>query len=411
MNMMNKNQIVKISFMVFSLFIFCLLYITSPSHNASFYYKIIRSQEDPKDIFIIPESEKEEIFNCKSSKTMSNDDCLRAFYFNYTIKNGPEKAFAHLARLQLDFPEMLPGCHYISHGIGHANLQVYKGNPEKAFEVMQKSGYFKNIATCGNGYYHGVIEEFSKGVKSVDEMIVRLKSVCGNATIKKTGNCFHGVGHAAVVELLNLKEALWVCDGLTEDKVDLFSCHTGVFMEAAGTIEPDYVSVKNGVMIYNLCDSVDKKYRPACYMEQSSGEAYSNNRDNYTRNIGFCKHIKDDLNRMSCIKLNAIRSVRISRYDKIYEMCANTTTKYEQVMCTAVVAQRIGGSIDVTMKNPLAIKAAKDICRTLDIYGQIQCMNIGFAERKRLFYVSEDDLKFKPLTLKMIKRLFDSFPQ
>jgi hypothetical protein len=27
---------------------------------------------------------------------------------------------------------------------------------------MQNNTFFKNVATCGNGYYHGVIEEYAK---------------------------------------------------------------------------------------------------------------------------------------------------------------------------------------------------------------------------------------------------------
>jgi hypothetical protein len=377
---------------------------------SSYYYNIIKTQENIDSDFTLKDDEMKEIFACKELKNKNTksqyEDCLRAFYTEYTVANGPERAFMHLAKVEKEYPDLLPGCHYISHGIGHGTLRLNKNDVAKAYEILNTKDYFKNVATCGNGYFHGVIEEYAKNTKDKDELIKLLKPICANPKTKN--NCYHGVGHAAVVQLdYEIKDALYVCDGLTDDPINLFGCHTGAFMEIGQYGIDELFKVENGKTKFVMCDSMDVKYRTACYMEQSSySEWFTKEPRNYTRNIGFCKQIENNLYRMSCIKLNAIRAIRISRYEKIAEMCANTSSNAERVMCTAIIADRMGGSIDKSKKKSVYSQGVKDTCATLPFYLQLQCQELVFDASDRLFYTSPRDLSMPEVSMKRFENFF-----
>ena len=161
--------------------------------------------------------------------------------------------------------------------------------------------------------------------------------------------------------------------------------------------EMDIAEVKDGKLKLVFCDAQQKKYQPACYMEQSSTfENYSTEPRNYTRNMGFCKQFDDPLNRMACVKLFAIRSVRIAHYKDVYSMCMNTSTTQERIMCTAVAASKIARSRDKTSGDEYR-DIIHSVCTTLNPLYASYCMNLAFVERTRLFYTSEADLGFSTL--------------
>jgi hypothetical protein len=365
------------------------------------FYKIIDTQEALRDDVPVTEGDLAAIVGCQKIPDLNLngiENCRRAFYDAYTMKHGGVVAFAHLARLQRDHPDLLPSCHYISHGIGHAVLRLNNNNPFAAFSFMQESGVFKNIATCGNGFFHGVIEEVAKNTTDKDALVDLLQPICSDPKIDSIGNCYHGVGHAAMIQTdYNLPDVLYICDRISTRPESIFSCHTGGFMEYA-QVFTDVVNVENQRMNFILCDALEKKYQAPCYLEQSSYfEQYSNDRRNYTRNIGFCRQIQDTLNRMACVKLFAIRAVRLVHYNEIYDMCQNTSTMAERVMCTAVIADRIASSVDRTRQTDQYRNMADAVCGTLNFVYAPQCKKLVYKERGRLFYTSDLDLRLSPV--------------
>ena len=367
----------------------------------SSYYAIIDSQEKTQDDVIITDSDTKEIDRCRTenpTQSTKANECMRAFYDQYAMQHGIEMAFEHLARLQKERPDLLQSCHYVSHGIGHAALRLYDDNPYKAFTVMQSRSFYKNVATCGNGFFHGVIEEVAKGVITKDELVKKLGAICANDSITEKGGCFHGIGHAAMIQTeYNVGDALAICDGVSVRDNDAFACYSGSFMEYA-QVFTDGVTITDKKVNFTLCDSLDEKYQPACYLEQSSFfDVYAKEKGNYTKNIVFCKQIENDVNRMACIKLFAIRSVRLEHYHDIYDMCLNTETGYERVMCTAVIAEKIASSVDDTRATEEYRNVVGGVCGTLNPLYARYCNDLVFRRGQQLFFTSEADLHFPPV--------------
>lgn len=374
-------------------------YIFIPKQDTSHYYSILSNQEDVLSATVLTETQKQELFECTKSlrgkKVDSEDNCVRSFYQEYTIKHGVQEAFSHLSLVQKLYPTMLPDCHYIAHGIGHGAVEINHGSAYKAFIIMDNSNFFKNLITCGNGYYHGVVEEVSEGLESKEDIARVLKPVCTSVatTTIAYGNCYHGIGHAAAVDLKGeMRDALYVCDTVSGDPNNRFSCYTGVFMEVGTDASVD---VKKGVARFVECDQYERPYRQACYLEQTSlMEHFSREPRNYTRNMGFCKQIISDIDRMACIKLFTIRAVRISRYEDVKSVCLNTSTRLEKEMCAAVFAYRIGASIDKTKSEGVYRSTINDVCGLFDPLTNLRCRyNVA---KGSLFTVSERDLKEVP---------------
>ncbi|MEN9560829.1 MAG: hypothetical protein RIQ56_102, partial [Candidatus Parcubacteria bacterium] len=138
-----------------------------------------------------------------------------------------------------------------------------------------------------------------------------------------------------------------------------------------------------------------KKYQPACYLEQSGAfEQLNPEKSDYTRTMGYCRQIRDPLNRMACVKLFAIRAVRIEHYTDIANMCANTSSSEERVMCTAVAGEKIASSMDTRLNPQLFRDAITDTCATLPVSLAFQCQNLALHQRKQLFVTSSADLTF-----------------
>ncbi len=376
-------------------------------------YGTIESQETIRDDVPVTTEEFAVIENC-SPAVLGNrnraEECMRNFYDDYTMQHGGDEAFAHLARLQKEHPALLPSCHYISHGIGHAVLRLSGSDPFKAFEFMELHNAFKNVVTCGNGFFHGVIEEIAKDTRDKDALVALLQPICASNKIKNRGNCYHGVGHAAAIQTeYDIPDMLYICDHISVRPEDVFGCHTGGFMEYAQA-NTGNVAVEDQKMKFLICDAQEEKYQPACYLEHSSHfEAFTSKPHNYTRNIGFCKQIDNEVNRMACIKLFAIRAVRIVRYADVREMCLNTSSRYERVMCTAVMADRIAGSADSTRDTAQYHQAVKDICATMNPVFAAHCVYIVEQGGKRLFYTTAQDLQFStPRELQFESRMLES---
>lgn len=369
-----------------------------PRHSAGYYYDIIRNQESVMSGTVMTEEDKSALLGCET------DECYRKYFDEYTMGNGVARAFSLLALYQKEFPERIRGCHYISHGIGHASLRLHNNDFVATFDVLESSQYYKNIATCGNGYFHGVVEEFVKDAHDELSLAQLLRQTCEG---HGSASCYHGAGHAATLQLADdIPGAIRVCNAITDKESNRFECHTGIFMQQSSLAS---VTVENGIMNFAMCDKQTQPYQTACYLEQSSlYERYTKNPEDYVRNMGFCKQIADPINRMACVKLFAIRSVRIGYFEDVRGMCKNTSTKEERVMCTAVTAWKLAKSIDQKSPEYDYSKIVWDICSTiLTPLARIQCYDLVMNRPNQLFYTSVADLTIPSISRRILKSVYN----
>jgi hypothetical protein len=269
---------------------------------------------------------------------------------------------------------------------------MQKNNPFRAFSLLDGTGLYKNIVTCGNGYFHGVIEEVARDAKTPHQLAKILAPICADGRIRTKGNCYHGVGHAAMIQTeYKTSEALSVCEQVASSVRDKFICNAGAFMEYA-QLYP-VLAMNNGELQFTVCDALPSSYQPACYLEHSAALEKISSKEpfSYLNVIGNCRAIKNPTNRMACIKLFAIRSVRIARTVDIQSMCKNTSTRAEQVMCTAVVADRIGGSLDAARTTIRYRHAVKAVCATVGVLYAPQCEYLVLMRSSKLFYTEDSD--------------------
>ncbi len=151
--------------------------------------------------------------------------CFQQAFGNLAYDDGPNAALKKLAELSSTDPIVQGGCHPIAHKIGAGGLLHFEGDVGKAFA--------DGDATCGSGYYHGLLQWKLAGV-SADEVGGVAATACEDEEIKSNAfiyyQCDQGLVHCLMLYTrLDLPKALDYCHHLnTEfDKVD---CSGGVFM-------------------------------------------------------------------------------------------------------------------------------------------------------------------------------------
>jgi hypothetical protein len=327
--------------------------------------------------------------------------CFAKFYEQYTKENGLEKAFSHLAFLNKDFPEYFEACHIITHGIGHAELQNNDGDVAKSLlQVNMQNPLYKNMSTCANGYFHGIIEEYLKDVKDENTLIDKSRLICNESLYDKKslseGGCFHGVGHALYLQLdYDWDKSLKLCDSITENKSDRYNCYTGVLMEDImdSKQEEIFTHIKNDNLYkfnFKRCESLDEIYKPACYMEVSVlFENLSENKNDYSLNISFCKYLANETYKMACIKQMAYRAIT-NFYMFPGKMCNVLENDNQKIICLATYAYRLAGSINET--DEYKQKIWDDICSYANDKKGV-CLNLS-KKTYILYRTSFEDKEF-----------------
>jgi hypothetical protein len=94
------------------------------------------------------------------------------------------------------------------------------------------------------------------------------------------------------------------------------------------------------------------------------------------------------------------------RYEDVSRMCSQTSSDVENVMCSAIIASRAGGSIDKTYKSNIYQNAIKDVCMTAGPVLGLRCLALAREHSEQLFYVSEADLTMPKITKKTLQNLF-----
>jgi hypothetical protein len=353
---MSKIIVVKMLTLLMIMFIFIFsvsyflpgyLYGVGPSISLKDYYKILKNQE----LVLVGEE-----ISSQQEKTLKNcgDDykCFLKFYENFNASTTLEKTFSNLNLLLKTHPEYTDYCHQITHGIGHSEYVKNKGDMAKSLEEFNVGKFMKNIATCGSGYFHGLLEKAVDGKTNKEELVKYFNSICNQTLIKEVvgSDCIHGLGHASLIQLdYNLEEGIYVCDKVIKTDPERFNCLTGIFMEYV-LVAPfeQVVKVNEDKISFPVCDlQVDLLSMHACYFETAMRlRDLIKNKNDYSEMTALCQKVPDSLNRLACVKNVAIRSIIDVNYQNITKMCLqNTVTKQERIFCVTNFAHRIALSI------------------------------------------------------------------
>ena len=254
---------------------------------------------------------KQHIVSTEVDNCIGKAQCLEDFFQKYTVQNGLDKTLQNYQNLISQNPRLMSECHYIFHGMGHGQFINTKESIGQSFSNIEIADYVKkNLAICVSGYYHGVIEEATKNVFDEKLLTKKLESACKEVEDKNLDklNCYHGVGHAVLINLSSTEKALNICDRITSEKDMIQSCHSGVFMEMAKDNELKELTqnkneINSGMMSLKICDSLSLKYQAECYNQQSYLLKELSTDQGFLDNLNKCQKIKDQVERIYCVRL------------------------------------------------------------------------------------------------------------
>ena len=188
--------------------------------------------------------------------------CYEQAFGNLAYEDGPGAALRKLAEMQAD-PTVGGICHPIAHKIGAGGLLHFEGDVGKAFA--------DGDATCGSGFYHGLLQWKLAGVRA-EEVAGVAASVCHDDEIQANAfiyyQCNHGLGHGLMLyTALDLPKALDYCHQLQTEQ-DSIMCSGGVFMENQSSsfgLRTKWLKKTN--LLYP-CDSnlVERRDKLYCYL-------------------------------------------------------------------------------------------------------------------------------------------------
>jgi mono/diheme cytochrome c family protein len=151
--------------------------------------------------------------------------CYLQAFGNLAYNEGPKVALERFAETIRTNPSVEASCHPIAHTIGAGALKRFHGDVGRAFA--------DGTATCGSGYYHGLLEWKLAGLPE-NEVAGVAKTVCNETRAASRFiyyQCVHGLGHGFMLYTrYDLPGALGFCHRLTA-QFDQVSCSGGVFME------------------------------------------------------------------------------------------------------------------------------------------------------------------------------------
>jgi hypothetical protein len=406
MNKFYNLNVIKFLVFVFILVFFTLLififkseykFSDPPEKTIAEYYQILKNQETILPGDKISEQQLQDLQKCGEDYK-----CYLKYYENFNAPTTLAQTFSNLNLLLKDYPEYQNYCHQITHGIGHAEFKKDDGDLGKALADFSTGKYFKNIATCGSGYFHGLLEQAVKEEKDKDKLVDYFSNICNQEVVKNIAgtDCIHGLGHAAYIQLdYNLEDAKYVCENVTKTETDRFNCLTGVFMEANLDLPKEEIFTTSGEGVnrnfnFILCDSqADKLAHRACYFETIlQFKNFIKEKWDYSQMTTLCKNISDSVDRMACVKNVTIRSIIDVNYADINKMCLqNTGSRAERIFCVTNFAHRLALSIN-QHKNEEYYKQANDICKYLSPKEAKVCQSLIKNNPAQIYYVSEKDL-------------------
>ena len=156
----------------------------------------------------------------------SDDPCFQQAFGNIAYRKGPKAALELVDEVYGSGASQ--ACHRVVHAIGAASLARNGGSVARTFAQGQ--------ASCGSGYYHGVLERSLVKVKSRKPGVLApvARTLCDESASMTPWiayQCLHGLGHGLMIATgLDLSVSLEVCSRLRR-WWDRDACRGGVFME------------------------------------------------------------------------------------------------------------------------------------------------------------------------------------
>ena len=148
--------------------------------------------------------------------------CVERWFMSQVSKEGVEKTLKILNDASREDAGVRNNCHGTVHGIGREAYRVLD-DIEKAYAL--------GSGTCGAGYYHGVLEGYSR-VSTDEEFIKKMPVICENFTGPMREFCDHGVGHAVILRTNgDAERGREFCEVLEFDKNRFVRCLSGMYME------------------------------------------------------------------------------------------------------------------------------------------------------------------------------------
>lgn len=211
-------------------------------------------------------------------------------------------------------------------------------------ELLYRKEGVEGIVVCDDSFGFGCYHSFmgSAVAQEGEGIIKRLDDTC----VAKFGpmglGCPHGIGHG-LGEYFgpeHIDKQLAACSTLSW-KGRYFGCRGGVFMEyntplskngqETTTIARPFDATKP----YGVCDDVQKKDQPACFLELTGWWERVLEKD-YSRIGTLCAHATRD-NRESCFLGVGYAAVQSNGYDigKTKEICEMMPTSEGQLLCKA----------------------------------------------------------------------------
>jgi hypothetical protein len=370
----------------------------SPEKTIAQYYEMMRDQETVLPGEVITEEENQSLKDCKD-----DFNCFLKFYEDYNERTTLEKTISNLSLLLKENPNYVDYCHQMMHGIAHSELRKNGGDLGKTLTEFTSGRYFKNISTCGSGFFHGALEESVKEEKDKDKLVDYFTNVCNMDIVKNTAgsDCIHGLGHAAYIQLdYNETDALYVCNKVAKSTYDKFNCYTGIFMEANLQL-PLFLLIENkdNSFQFKLCDVVsDELQKRACFFEtvlqfKHFTPKTPDGRYDYAGMINNCKIFHNDLYRLICVKNISLRSISENSQKDLKRMCIdNTSSRAERIFCVVGFAHRLAHSIE-EKRTTEYYKIYDDICKNLSADEVSACQRVIRETPEKAYIVDESDLK------------------
>lgn len=369
-----------------SIFVFVLaLFVSFQSKDINLYkyYNILDNNEKTLDYSEDEVKRDLDQLHICAAFGKGGDKCYLEFYKNYTIKNGPEKALKHLSLMMDRDPGVLPGCHYISHGIGEGFYVRNNYDLAKSYR-FDVSKYFGNVGACGNGFYHGISIGLTKRVKNQEELIKVFKDYCDDPV--RQGNagkesCTHGIGHAVMAYLdSDVPKSMELCHQIYPNGNESFGCLTGVQMDEEVALN------SYGLLDYGL-DSLNKACsmyaegtieRQACIVERSGRLVFTEDKKKeltYLERARLCNDLPNNTERKACVKLTMIHAIRLGRSQEAKDVCKQLKDKAGVIECKSFEAVYLGLAVDVS-RGKVYYQIVDETCRTLNYLDYLKCKSL-----------------------------------
>jgi hypothetical protein len=221
-----------------------------------------------------------EVADCEDER------CLEQAFGNLAYREGPRAALALFQERLASDPVVEKGCHRISHYIGSASLERFRGNVALTFA--------QGSPLCVSGYYHGILERAFLGIATKSELARVARELCVADGLRRRGfldyQCRHGLGHGLMIQTgYDLPTALAICARLGTGW-DHRACAGGAFMENINTafgFRSPWLDDSNPLY---PCGRVAPEDRRSCYL-RASWRILLLERGSYERTAAVCSRL------------------------------------------------------------------------------------------------------------------------